>query len=61
MRRYRKLRLALSAIASLYIVRATGLDQGLIDEALRAAVEAVTEPEVAVPAEGSAPAEVVPQ
>lgn len=43
MKRYKKLFIALAAIASIYIVQATGLDQGLIDEALNAAVEALTE------------------
>jgi len=45
MKRYRRLLIALAAIASLFIVRATGLDKGLIDEALDALVEAVVEPE----------------
>jgi hypothetical protein len=47
MKRYKKLLIALAAIASLYIVRATGLDKGLIDQALDAAVEAVTSEEEA--------------
>ena len=45
MKRYKKLLLALAAIASLYLVKATGLDAGLIDAALEAAIEAVTEEE----------------
>lgn len=43
MTRYKKLLLALAAIASIYLVKATGLDQGLIDAALEAVVEAVVE------------------
>lgn len=43
MKRYKKLLIALAAIASLYLVKATGLDQGLIDDALGALVEVVTE------------------
>jgi len=43
MKRYKKLLIALAAIASIYIVKATGLDQGLIDDVLDAAIEAVTE------------------
>lgn len=34
--------IALAAIASLYLVKATGLDAGLIDAVLDAAVEVVT-------------------
>ena len=57
MKRYKKLLIALAAVASIYIVRATGLDGGLVDAVLDAAVEAVTsEPEAA-----PAPAEVVPE
>lgn len=61
MKRYRKLLLALAAIASIYLVRATGLDQGLIDQALEALVEAVVDesPSGDIPAEspsGDAPA-----
>ncbi len=41
----KRLLLALAAIATIYLVRATGLDQGLIDEVFQAAVEAVTEEE----------------
>jgi hypothetical protein len=40
MKRYRRLLLALAAVASIYLVKAAGLDQGLIDEVLGAAVEA---------------------
>ncbi len=48
MKRYKRLLLALCAIASIYVVRATGLDRGLIDEVFEAAVEAFTdEPESA--------------
>lgn len=43
MKRYRRLLLAFAAIASLYLVQVTGLDQGLIDEVLDAIVETVTE------------------
>lgn len=43
MKRYRNVLLALAAIASIYIVRATGLDAGLIDAALNALVEALAE------------------
>lgn len=39
MKRYRKLLIALAAIASLYLVRATGLDAGLIDAALDGLIE----------------------
>lgn len=45
MKRYRKLLLALAAVASLYLVRATGLDQGLVDEVLEALVEVVVDEE----------------
>lgn len=41
MKRYKKLLLALAAIASIYVVKATGLDRGLIDEAFNAVVEAI--------------------
>lgn len=48
MKRYKKLLIALAAVASIYIVKATGIDGGLIDDVLDAAIEAVTsEPEVA--------------
>lgn len=43
--KYKKLLLALAAVASIYLVRATGLDAGLIDEVLEAAVEAAVEEE----------------
>jgi hypothetical protein len=43
MKRYKKLMIALAAIASIYLVKATGLDQGLIDEVLDAAIEAVVD------------------
>lgn len=43
MKRYKKLIIALAAIASIYLVKATGLDQGLIDAALDGLVEAVVE------------------
>jgi hypothetical protein len=54
MKRYKKLLLALAAVASLYLVKATGLDQGLIDEVLNAAVEALVEeaPAVEAPEQG---------
>lgn len=41
--RYKRLLLALAAVASIFLVRWTGLDAGLIDEALNAAVEAFVE------------------
>jgi hypothetical protein len=45
--RYRRLLFALAAIGSVYLVKLTGLDQGLIDEALNALVDAVSStPEV---------------
>lgn len=49
--KYKRLLLALAAIAGLYAAKLTGLDQGLIDEVLDAAVEAVVE-EPAVAPEG---------
>lgn len=52
MKRYRRLLLALAAVASLYLVKATGLDQGLIDEVLDAAVEALVEEEAPLAPEG---------
>ena len=54
MKRYKKLLLALAAVAGLYLVKATGLDQGLIDEVLNAAVEALVEeaPAVEAPEQG---------
>ena len=45
MKKYKKLILAVSAIASLYLVKVTGLDQGLIDNVLEAAVEVLVEEE----------------
>lgn len=41
MKKYRKLLLALAAIASVYIIRETGLDAGLIDAALDGLVDAL--------------------
>lgn len=41
MKRYRKLLIALLAVASLYIVRETGLDAGLIDAIMDGIVEAL--------------------
>lgn len=41
MKRYRKLLIALLAVAGLYVARETGLDQGLIDEVMDGIVEAV--------------------
>ena len=41
MKRYKKLLLALAAIASVYLVRATGLDQGLLDDAVEGLIEAI--------------------
>ena len=50
MKRYRKLLIALAAIASIYLVKATGLDAGLIDAVLDAGIEAVVdEPAPEVP------------
>jgi hypothetical protein len=46
MKRYKKLIIALAAVASLYIVRETGLDAGLIDSVMDGLVEAIVEPEV---------------
>jgi len=43
MKKYRKLLLALAAIASVYIVRATGLDQGRIDAVIAEVIELVEE------------------
>jgi hypothetical protein len=43
MKRYKKLLIALAAIASIYLVKATGLDAGLIDAVLESAVEAITD------------------
>lgn len=41
MTRYRKLLIALAAIASVYIIRETGLDAGLIDAALDGLIDAI--------------------
>lgn len=49
--RYKRLLIALAAVASLYLAKATGLDQGLIDEVLDALVEAVVEEAPEAPAE----------
>lgn len=50
MKRYKKLIIALAAIASLYIVRETGLDAGLIDAAMDGLVEALVDaPEAELP------------
>lgn len=59
MKRYKKLLLALAAVASIYLVKATGLDQGLIDQVLEAAVEAMTDevPAVEAPAAVELPSE----
>jgi len=40
-KRYKRLLIALLAVAGLYAARETGLDQGLIDEVLDGVVEAV--------------------
>lgn len=58
-KRYKRLLITLAAIASLYLVKATGLDRDLIDEALNAAVEAFVEeqPAVEAPAEVELPAD----
>ena len=45
MKKYKKLLLAVATIASLYLVKVTGLDQGLIDGVLEAVVEVVVEEE----------------
>lgn len=39
-KRYRKLLIALLAVAGLYVARETGLDQGLIDAVIEGIVEA---------------------
>ena len=41
-KRYKRLLIALLAVAGLYIARETGLDQGLIDEVMGGVVEAVS-------------------
>jgi hypothetical protein len=47
MKRYKKLIVALAAVAALYLVRETGLDAGLIDAVMDGLVEAIVdEPEV---------------
>jgi len=43
MKRYKKLIIALAAVASLYIVRETGLDAGLIDAVMEGLVESIVE------------------
>ena len=43
MKRYRKLLIALAAIAVLYIARTTGLDAGMIDAVFDAAIEAIVD------------------
>lgn len=43
MKRYKKLMIAVAAIASLYLVKSTGLDAGLIDAVLDALIETATE------------------
>lgn len=40
-KRYKRLLIALLAVAGLYIARETGLDQGLIDEVMNGIVEAL--------------------
>ena len=45
MKRYKKLIIAVLAIASVYVVRETGLDQGLIDNLMEAVAEAIVEPD----------------
>lgn len=42
--RYRKLLIALGAIAALLIARETGLDRGLLDAVMGGLVEVVVEP-----------------
>lgn len=42
-KKWKAVAVALAAIASLYLVRATGLDQGMIDRALGALVEALSD------------------
>lgn len=44
MKRYRKLIVALLAVASIYVVRYTGLDGGMVDQIMEAVVEALVEP-----------------
>lgn len=41
--KYRKLLLAVAAIAALYAAKATGLDQGMLDELFEAGVEVIIE------------------
>jgi thiamine transporter ThiT len=43
--RYRKLVIALGAVATLLIARETGLDRGLIDAVMDGLVEVVVEPD----------------
>jgi len=52
MKRYKKLLIALAAVAAIYVVRATGLDRGLIDDVFNAAIEAVTSDEAPAPEGG---------
>jgi hypothetical protein len=47
MKRYKKLLVALAAVASIYLVKATGIDGGLIDNVLDALVETVVNEEAA--------------
>lgn len=44
-KRYKRLLIALLAVAGLYIARETGLDRGLVDEVMEGVVEAVSEKE----------------
>lgn len=48
--------IALGAVAALYLARATGLDQGLIDDVIEGAVEAVMD-SPAEPEPAAAPAD----
>jgi len=54
MKRYKKLIIALAAVASLYIVRETGLDAGLIDAVMDGLVEAIVDEAPEAPEEGLA-------
>lgn len=41
MKRYQKLLLALAAVATIFVVRETGLDKGLVDDVFNGLVEAL--------------------
>ncbi len=56
-----RLLLALSAVASLYVCRATGIDGGLIDEVISATVEALREEPMPQPAPPVPPPVIEPE